>query len=289
MSEKVIVFTHRDLDGITAMLLLKKVYPNLKYIAGTYKNIDKSFQREVIDSNVKWDKIFITDISINEEMFKSFLQENTNVHIIDHHPRKEKSIIKNKLIKEGYSGALLTQKYLEKKFKATFSNKMKELVKFANDYDLFKNKYKMSKILNRLFYWYNVDGFIYRFQDGISGLNREEKEFIINNRKYLRYQFKNLKVFRVAPTVLITHTKESNVDEIAEYLYTKHKEIDTVFVVVTTYKKLSLRGTYSGVHFGEFLREWGGGGHKVAGGLALKSLEQMDEIVTKFLEIKPTF
>ncbi len=275
---------HRDLDGAVCAILLRKVFPDIKVIATTYAKINELFDENILKSSVKYDNIFITDISIDEERFKDFINESSNIHFIDHHPREVKSIIKSQLHNTNFSGCLLTRAFLSRKYGIEFDKKMGNLVKFGNDFDLWIHQYGLSKILNRVYYYYNFDKFIERFKDGFDTFNDEEMQFIKKNNEYLKNVIKNLEYVKLTDYLIVTHTSEGNIDEIGDYLLKFNQGVDTVFIYNTASKSLSLRGKYNGVDYGQFLKQFGGGGHKEAAGLKVTLMSDLEKVIESYVE-----
>lgn len=278
--------THRDLDGVICTILLKKAFGKTVVKAGTYRNINDIFSEEVLagDKYKKYSHIFMTDISINEDLFSpEVLKSIPNLHFIDHHPKEKESVFENKLINFNYSGCMLTQMYLTKKFNVEFSEKMKKLVVFGNDYDLWIHKYKFSKVLNRLYYYYNFDMFIDRFGDGIVDLSDEEKKFIVKNNNYIQDLIKNTPYVKLNNYIILAHGVEA-VDEVCDYLKDYNDGVDTVFFYNTKLKTLSMRGNFKGVDYGVFLTKFGGGGHKEAAGCKVELQDQLMKIIETYVD-----
>lgn len=276
-------FTHHDLDGILSHIVLKTTFPDIELVSGTYRNINDFFEKHVVSSSTKYDHIFITDISLDEERFKEFLLKSTNIHLIDHHPISEKTIINKKLFSIEYSGCALTLQYLKKNFGQTFTEKMQRLIELGNDYDIWKHEFLLSKYLNRLFYHYTCKKFIERFKDGFDNLNEDERIFLKKNNDYLKNVFQNINFIKLEDHIIVAFTKEGNVDEICQYLLSTNIGVDTVFHHHVESGVLSMRGKYRGIDFGEFLKEFGGGGHKEAAGVRITTEKEFDTLVNSYI------
>ena len=277
--KKIINLTHSDLDGVVCAILLKKIYSEVKVHSCTYKTVNDKFG-ELINEfpNATY---YITDMSLDESKFKEFLVGNKNIHLIDHHPAAESSIIENKVVYMNRGSGcklvldtLLAQGHL-------FDSEMKKLVEIASDYDTWTHKLKMSKILNRLYSYYRFKGFLNRFEDGISNFTEEEKEYIKKNNDHINSYLKSIEVFDIDDGCYLVKTKENYVDEICQYIIDT-LNADTVFLYHVHSKKLMLRGKY--LNYGEFAKEFGGGGHPYAASISIGSGEELGNIIQKFLE-----
>jgi len=280
MDKKIINITHRDMDGLVCSILLND-FCNAKdidfeKIECTYRNIDSTLKK-VIDENCY---IFITDISIVDESQFPELKNMKNVFFIDHHPRETPSIIKNQYhaINKG-AGCKMTMDYIEKKYNYKFSKDIKRLVLIASDYDTWTHKYHISKQMNRLFYFHGVNKFFYRFAAGFNGKwTDEEKKFFIAKNAEVQHIKDTLMIEEISNNVrLICVTKE--IDEMAEYVQQKDN-VDYVIVYNSFLKSLSFRSTEKAkIHMGEFLNQYGGGGHKCAAAVKIKDENEIFPIL----------
>ena len=277
--KKSIVLTHKDLDGAICAIVLRKAFPNIEVVACTYKTVNEKFA-EAIKGDYK--HIFITDISLDEKRFEDVIKDK-RLHFIDHHPRTEMSDIANQTFSIKYAGCTLTVVHLRNKLKKDLTDdfKVMELVKFGNDYDLWNHKYQVSKFLNRLYYYLGFDTFVSRFKKGFQGFTDDEKKFLVKNHYFLKDIFENLDFIKINDFTLVLIT-DNNIDESADYLLKTNPGIDTIFIYNTGIRSLSMRGKYNGIHFGDFLTEFGGGGHKVAAAVALDEASEMERVIQAY-------
>lgn len=271
--------THRDTDGCICAILLKKAYPDIKIISGTYRNISDYFEEH---SKKAYDKIFITDISLDEKRFPD-LANDERIHLIDHHPGSANSVIKNKLHSIKYAGCTLTFAYLRNTLGIDFSNDKKiiELVKYGNDYDLWEHNFKTSKLLNRIYYYLGFNKFMDRFKDGFDGFNETEQKFLNNHQNYINDLFQNINHVKLNDYTIMAIISEE-IDEVAEYLLTSNTGIDTIFIYNMKLKTLSMRGKYKGVDYGKFLTQFGGGGHKEAAAVRIEKETDMEAVLDAY-------
>jgi oligoribonuclease NrnB/cAMP/cGMP phosphodiesterase (DHH superfamily) len=84
---KVMLFTHVDLDGVTPKILCSLVFEEVDVSYCNYINVDKRVKQFIADEKYKdYDKIYITDISVEEDTAE--LIENTckdKLLLFDHH------------------------------------------------------------------------------------------------------------------------------------------------------------------------------------------------------------
>ena len=79
------LFTHTDLDGVGCEILGKLVFKeNINIERCHYGNIDSEVEEFLKDVN-KYDKVFITDISVNKEVADKLNNISDKVVLLDHH------------------------------------------------------------------------------------------------------------------------------------------------------------------------------------------------------------
>jgi len=86
---KVKLFTHTDLDGVSCGIIGKLAFPEINIEYCDYDNVNDKIKQYIESEEYKdYDTIFITDISVNEEVAKLidnvFTQEHEFV-LLDHH------------------------------------------------------------------------------------------------------------------------------------------------------------------------------------------------------------
>ena len=79
------LFTHTDLDGVGCEILGKLVFKeNINIERCGYGNIDSKVEEFLTDIN-KYDKVFITDISVNKKVADKLNNISDKVVLLDHH------------------------------------------------------------------------------------------------------------------------------------------------------------------------------------------------------------
>ncbi len=275
---KFVLITHADLDGVACAILVqeycKEKGHDLEIYKAHYSDVNRIFN-EVYD---KRSLVMLTDISLEAE--PSWIAEANNVLLIDHHITV-KSKIKNQYVKFDRAGCnLVYDYYTEKGF--VYKPEFKTLMTLANDYDLFSDKYKMSNMLNYLFFLYKFEGFLNRFKDGYDTMTQEEVFYLKQKQKQIKNVLTNMEFSAINEHVAFVTTQDF-LNEISRELYTNRGFI-YVFIYNPIMKSLSLRAKNDAViHCGEFLQIYGGGGHRCAGGITIgDDLKKIDEILKGF-------
>lgn len=272
----ILIFTDHDLDGAGSALLLKEVFKGHDVIV-----VETSEYRILNEFKNRWssldhfDKIFVCDLSLNEEQAVAINREN--VVVVDHHEthaRFADKYTKAKSIVTEYSS---NTKLIFDKFKSKINvTPAKEaLVNLIDQYDSWSFDFPREKApaeLNAIFYGYNkpkVDKFIESFKDGLRDFTPHEKGAIKLHFKQFVEQLESpkfagkIKDFKVVSTFV---TKQVN--EVANYMIDKY-DADVAIIVNLDIKVVSFRKKKGvDINLGKLAEKLcdGGGSHNLAGG-----------------------
>lgn len=78
------IFTHTDLDGVGCAILAKYYNPAIEVEFCDYDNVDQKVS-DFLDNNIALGDLYITDISVSEEVAKR-IDYDTDFILLDHHP-----------------------------------------------------------------------------------------------------------------------------------------------------------------------------------------------------------
>ena len=302
---KVKLFTHTDLDGVGCAIVAKTAFENVSVEYCDYKDIDEKIVHFIVGGGyAKYDRIFITDISVKEqvaEMINDLFNQGVGFQLVDHHGtaswlaekypmwaevRVQESNLglqddtREKVLSSGTS---LFYKFLRNKHLPSIEQNM-ALKSFAENvrmYDSWEwyNVYKDNhpKRLNDLLYIIGREKFVERFSSNplptftdteLTILEIEEHRI----NKYIWYKKKDIKI----DTVLV----EGKVYKFAYVFAEQHSsllgnaiateygdKIDFVAIFDIGSNKISLRGIHDHIDLGkEIAKNYGGGGHAKASG-----------------------
>lgn len=307
------IITHQDLDGGASAImvinyLMNKYGKNIKYAVAfkTYTNVDL-YTEQILNNNI-YEKIFITDISVQEHVAKDFPD---NVFVFDHHDTADRlSPFPNCIVETSgnYCGASLCYEKLLKD-NGYGSKPLNALAKIADDYDNWRHllPHKVAKNLNFIFYYYWGEKFIERFLSGFNGFTNEEKKFLKDKWKKIEEDQANLQEIdliaddkknknKVAFCILKDDSNEIN--ELADYLL-EQKNYKVAILANARLKRISIRANKNidnpDFHVGRINEELvkntnvRGGGHTKAGGLGYTDMDHLESIcqsyVNKVLEL----
>ena len=290
------LFTHTDLDGVGCAILMKNVYRNgeidIEYC--DYGNVNDKIEK-FLNSNedFNFDKVFITDISVDESISnwiqtKIELNETYNKFILlDHHKTAEW------LNRFDWAKVEENSKYLERKTSGTqmlhewfISNNSeyiknnwfnsKEFISMVNNYDTWYWKEVgdiKPKQLNDLLYIYGRDKFIDKIlyeldncllhfnptDDLLLKLRQEDIDRYIEkkNKSIIKIELKGLSVGAVFA--------ENYISEVGNILCELNKDLDLIALINMDYS-ISYRTIKDHIDVSEFAKIFDGGGHKKASG-----------------------
>lgn len=309
---KIKIFTHTDLDGygcaILAQIAAGRDNVDAEYCG--YYNINEKI-KSFIDSrkHSNYDYIFITDISVNEniaELINKINDIDHKFYLIDHHPT---AISLNKyywaqvLIEDEIEKVCGTSLFYKTLIEHSFIKPNKRLDIFVEKikrYDtwLWKEKYNdlEAQALNNLFKIYGQSRFSEIYFGRLMYLNDEYFKLIDDMDKFLldiehekveQYIYKKNKSM-VIETLNINNKEykvglvvaENYISELGNTLSEKHTELDFI-AIVSALNTVSYRTVKDGIDLGaDIAAYYGGGGHSKAAGSQISN-----EIKKKILDI----
>lgn len=303
---KIKLFTHVDLDGIGCALLAKVAFENVDIEYVNYNDVNEKIKNFIEDEKyIKYDNIYITDISVNEETAKDIDHINCNykfsccpnlIIILDHH-KTAKWLTKydwatiidtnDSMSQEGYKecGTSLFYNELASKEFLKRTKYLNELVNLIRMYDTWEWKRRenedegrMAKDLNDILYITGRDEFIAKYLVIESGfcIIPMHKELLRYKRQEIEYYI-NKKIEQVVMMDRVAFViADSNISELGS----KICELDCDYCAIYTGNNISLRS------IGEFdvsiiAKKYGGGGHKNAAGYAVDKIEDIYKLLCK--------
>ena len=286
----ILIFTDSDLDGAGSALLLKEVFAGHEVII-----VETSEYRILNEFKNRWntldhfDKIFVCDLSLNEE--QAIAINRSNVVVVDHHETHSKFVeqyTKAKAIVTPYSSntKLIFDKF---KSKINVTPEKEALVNLIDQYDSWSFDFPREldpARLNAIYYGYNkpkTEKFIESFKEGLREYTAHEKGAIKLHFKAFVEQLENpkftgkIKDYKVVSTFV---TKQVN--EVANYMLDKY-DADVAIMVNLDLKVVSFR-KQRGVQLNlgklaEKLCE-GGGAHNLAGGKLTETFANWTKTLT---------
>ena len=281
---KIFVWANSDLDGACSTILLGNIFPDIEYRSVFFGDFENQYSNWVEDNIEKYDKVFVVGMVLDQSLINK-LDDYKVVFISDR--GETLNIFDSTIITEEYSSCC---KLIYKKFKekVQFTDNLKKLVLYVDDYNKYTLKYKESEYLNGLYRktrYNRFTEFVETFWDGYNGLTdfemKRAEEFFAEIDK----ECENLNLYRgefKGWNVLATFSKCS-VNEIAKKLIDNYQS-DVIIVVNPDTKFVSFRkpnGSKADIVFmAENLCSGGGGEWASGGSMTQKFLD----FTTKLIE-----
>lgn len=297
---KVKIFSHNDLDGVGCGIVAKLAFKNADVSYCGYHNIDDRVKEFITsEEHLKYDQIFITDISVNKEV-EELINSSSFSHkfkLLDHHAtalhlnQNEWAFVNPDGILGKNSGTNMLFEYL--KMNGFFKNviyldALTVFVEKIRRYDTWewKTAYDDSEAssLNDLFYLYGINRFektfikrlkelqicivregswIMMFNDAdlaVLQVDYDKKVAYINRKD--KQMFSGRLVGKNAGFVFA----EAYISELGNELADRHPELDFIAIIDLGNKKVSYR-TVKDIDLGKDVAgHFGGGGHPKASG-----------------------
>lgn len=291
------LFTHIDLDGIGCGIIGNLAFENIDIEYCNYNDINEKVQEFIKNNRDNFDKVFITDISVNEEtadMIHKNYQEDSELFLnhfvlLDHHPTALwlnkyswcKIQIEDNL--EKTCGTEIFYDLLKKNDCIKYNETLDTFVEKVKRYDtwLWKEKYndKTPKVLNDLFYIYGkerfIENMIYKIKNNRGLLSISDFDVINLEQdridRYIKSKsekiiIKELKLDRVYKFGIVTG--EQHISEMGNRLAEENPDLD--FIAIVNFNTVSLRTVKDDVNVGIIAKHFKGGGHPKASGFSYK-------------------
>ena len=288
---KTLLFTHKnDIDGMGNVVLSKLAFNNVDYILCETFDLNHKVTEFITTRKIyKYDKIFITDLCLDEELLSLINQDEklkSKIQIIDHHKTYDNekytkySCVKVKIKNDKglcCATSLFYEYLIENKF-LTKNNIKDEFVELTRQHDTWewKNIYNNEKAreLAILFDSLGTEGYINFMYEKLN----TEKEFnfnnietvLINNKKIvindaIQGYLKNIyyrEILGMKSGIIFINYEFRN--EIAEYLRENKYDIDFVMMISIDRGVISYRSTKKNVSVRKVAEFYNGKGHDAA-------------------------
>ena len=322
---KIKLFSHTDLDGVGCAILAYLAFgrENVDVEYCNYDDVDEKVETLLSNSDLRnlYDKIFITDISISEELAKAIdvWINPFNIRLFDHHATvlwlnqyKWCEVIVNYDNGVKTSGTELFFKHLDKhgyldEYEDWKVVNISRFVIMVRDYDTWRWKELgdegiVCKQMNDLFHIYGREKFIewairqIREIDYISPLQAFPC-FSVTDKALLEQKQREIDIYvgskdkqLVEKIDQFGHTygvvfADRFVSELGNRLSEMHPELDYIAMIDISHGTVSYRTTSEDIDLGgEIAHSHGGGGHRKAAGSQFDISVIRDLVIREVLE-----
>ena len=282
------LFTHTDLDGVSCEILGKIAFgEDIDVVRCNYGDIDAKVE-EFINGAEEYDKLFITDISVNKEIADKLLSVSDKVILLDHHKTalwlNEYPFALVQVEDESVGkmcGAYLFYEYLKKNHKEFDDTPaLKLFIDYVRMYDTWEWKEKYDNIvpkrLNDLMYIDGpnefIDKMVYRLGNNL---------FIFDDTDLMKLQIEqtyiNSYITQKNETLMVNDTlfpeytvgitfADKYISELGNKLCELHPELDFVVLINMSTLAVSYRTVKDDLDLSDIAKRFGGGGHPKASG-----------------------
>ena len=282
------LFTHTDLDGVSCEILGKIAFEeDIDVVRCNYGDIDAKVE-EFINNTEEYDKLFITDISVNKEIADKLLSVSDKVILLDHHKTalwlneypyalvqvEDESIGK-------MCGAYLFYEYLKKNHKEFDDTPaLKLFIDYVRMYDTWEWKEKYDNIipkrLNDLMYIDGpnefIDKMVYRLGNNLFILDDTDLMKLQIEQTYINsYIAQKNETLMVNDSLFPEYTigitfADKYISELGNKLCELHPELDFVVLINMSTLTVSYRTVKNDLDLSDIAKGFGGGGHPKASG-----------------------
>ncbi|KOO47592.1 DHH family phosphoesterase [Priestia koreensis] len=301
---KIHLFSHNDLDGISPAILAKLAFKDRDFEASCVgvKHIDQVVS-EFLEAHEETDiDLYITDISVNDEvaaLLQERIEKGQKVTLLDHHasalPLAEKyewaHIVPT--YEDGTKTAATTLFYdylVENDYlaKTAALDDYVELVRQFDTWDWFEKDNQRAKQLNNLYYLISRDEFQDTILETLEASLQDESvtAFAFSERHQILLEVEEKKIEKylhdkekqlIKASVNLHGTEyyvgvvfaENYQSELGNYLCLQHDDINFSVLVDMGRQKMGLRTVKDEYNLSKIAGELGGGGHPRASGCSL--------------------
>ena len=262
----VCIFHYPCLDGFTAAWVVRKKFPDIRFIRGVYG--------EMPPPDLKGKHVLMVDFSYKHDEMLKIMSEAATVIVIDHHKSAEAEL--RPLFGKGLmgvfdmdaSGAMLTWENLFPGIRAP------SLIKFVEDRDLWRFRFKDTRAINACLASYSY--YFKAWDDLVARCEIKPEHLVMEGEAILRKQDKDIREMLPQCTrMMIIDGKEvpianmpySLASDAGHVLANDFSGIGGTYYDTSTNRKFSLRSV-GNEDVSLMARKYGGGGHKNAAGFS---------------------
>lgn len=278
---KDLLITHVDLDGISPIILLNLAGRKFDYKTTEIREVTETFD-ELFKTDLSiYENIYITDLTLTDEIYKYINEHNIKVKVFDHH---ETHLFANNYdyvnVKIDYNGIQtcateIFYNYLKDIYPELNTPIIAHYVDLVRQIDTYKFESELPHHLDFLKETYGKTDYIKTmtrrlkkdkplvtltaFEKRFVKLKEEEKE------RYMQKRETTMKVYKIEGRTCGVVFAERNKSDLGNYLSNNHPELDLI-ILIDASSRISYRTSKDDVSVSEFASIFGGGGHQKASG-----------------------
>lgn len=295
---KTLLITHTDLDGISPIILMNLTKIKFEYKSIEISEIPNTFE-ELFQNGFKgYDKVYVTDLSLTEEIYERLINNKINVEVFDHHVTHDFAnkypFVTVKVNENGVMtcGTELFYNHLKTLYPELDTPLIKDYVKQVRELDTYNFTSDLPKGIDSIKDLLGRNEFIKSITKRLKGkktsfeLTSFEKRYIrlksLEIERYIQKKELKMKTYTIKEHKCGIVFAETNKSELGNYLSSKHPELDLIAVIDAS-SRISYRTVRDDVHVELFAAMYGGGGHQKASG-SFFSDEMREQIVKQIFD-----
>lgn len=298
---KDLLITHTDLDGISPIILMNLTNRKFDYKSIEIQDVPEYFKDLFTRDLSIYENIYITDLSLSEDIHKTLITKDLPFKVFDHHETHLfAENYKNVTVKVNYKGhktcaTELFYLYLKEKYSELNTKIVADYVELVRQIDTYTFTTNKPKELAMLMDTFGKPQFI---KSVIKRLKKDKEEFEFTSFEKRFLKLKNEELTRYMERMekkmikcLIKERKcgvvfaENNKSELGNYLSNKYPDLDLI-ILIDASSRISYRTSRDDVKVSEFATLFGGGGHAKASGSKFDDNDRFQVIEQYFNDVK---
>jgi oligoribonuclease NrnB/cAMP/cGMP phosphodiesterase (DHH superfamily) len=273
---KIKLFTHSDLDGIGCACIANIVFgdENVDYEICGYQNIDEKISTYLENKEYeKYNKTYITDISVKKEIAEKINQCKKTFRLLDHHKTAEflntyewaTVIVQNKDDIKECGTSLLYQELYKEAYNDNELGNFVEMVRLYDTWDWKQTQNDLPKKLNDIFVIIGYKDFIFYYSHFRNLFPNKFMELLKYKRREIDLAIdEKLKKVKIKGDYAISLCDRKDLtSELGSKILEKFENINYVMLIYDGGVALRSVGDFD---VSEIAKQYGGGGHKNAAG-----------------------
>lgn len=301
MKKKTLLITHTDLDGISPIILLNLAGIKFEYKTTEIADLGTTWNEYVEAGLENYDQIYFTDLTLTQEMYNYFNDNNINVKVFDHH---ETHLFANKYpyvtVKVDIDGVPtcateIFYLYLKDLYKDKLSSgSLKQYVDYVRELDTYKFTSDIPREIDSLKTMYGSKDFIKSMTRRLkkndefkftSFEKRLTKVKAFELQRYLEKKAKKMVTYEIKNHKVGVVFAETNKSDLGNYLATNNPDLEFI-ILIDASSRISYRAARDDVNVAEFAAIFGGGGHKLASGSGFTDADREKIVEAYFKDVK---
>lgn len=269
VNSRIFIWANSDLDGAASTITLGNIFTQFDYQSVFFGNFEEAYTAWANNNLEDYDKVFIIGMVVDQTLLNKI--DDPRIVLISDRGERLNSF-DSTIITEQYSSCcrLIYSKF---KNKVEFTQDLKKLILYVDDYNRYDLKYEESKYLNALYRkmgYKRFSSFVDRFWNGFDGFTESEVMLADTFFEEINKEVKSLDIYtgEFRDWKVVSTFSKLSVNEISKSLI-DNTDADVIIVINPDSKFVSFRKPNASKADIKYMAENlcnGGGGEWAAGG-----------------------